>query len=436
MLKPSHAGYSSDEMAAILRAIKAGNAIEVQSAAARLAANLTNRAPRSTPEWITVDKGGRPKKGLLNTTAALRCQPWDGIIARNELTKELEFLDAPPIGGVRRAIDDTDVVAIRAWIELHHGIEVSAPMMADALSVIAQESSHHPVRTYLDGLQWDQVPRLKALIQRLNSRPHRLEALALQRWLISAVARVYEPGCRAHLLPVLHGGQGRGKSLFLQILGGAWYGAPVIDPKEKDGQIVSTRFWITEIEEIDGPFRSTSASAWKAHVSKSHDHIRLPYGREFKDYPRTGVMMGTTNADYFLPDTTGARRHPVIHVTRTPDPVKLADDRDQIWAEACYRYRSGEQWHLDVADELEASRMSLTQHGSANSDPWLPVLRQWLTTRTKATLPEWFDHVGCDRKWVKAHEGARVHELITLIGGWESQGDGAYVLTAAKKINQ
>jgi putative DNA primase/helicase len=217
--------------------------------------------------------------------------------------------------------------------------------------------------------------------------------------------------------------------MFLEVLGGAWYGSPEIDPKEKDGQIVSTRFWITEIGEIDGPFASPgSASAWKAHISKSHDHIRLPYGREFRDYPRTGVMAGTTNADHFLPDATGARRHPVIHVTKTCDAGKLAKDRDQIWAEAAYLYRSGEQWHLDIADELESSARSIAMHGTQNRDPWMQDLRDWLRSRSSWRAADWFTHLGVEARWAKPADGARLHDLVTVIGGW-TLVDGRYERT-------
>ena len=90
--------------------------------------------------------------------------------------------------------------------------------------------------------------------------------------------------------------------------------------------------WIIEISELDS-IAGADVGAIKAFISRSTDRFRPPYGKRLIESPRQCVFAGSVNHSTYLRDETGGRRF---------WPVKvgcilidhLAEDRDQIWAEA------------------------------------------------------------------------------------------------------
>ncbi|WP_241151876.1 virulence-associated E family protein, partial [Pseudomonas viridiflava] len=82
----------------------------------------------------------------------------------------------------------------------------------------------HPVRGYLNKLEWDRVPRLEQwLTDVMGVVPSDYVRKVGKRWMISAVARVMNPGCKADSVLILEGAQGAGKSTAMSMLGGEWF---------------------------------------------------------------------------------------------------------------------------------------------------------------------------------------------------------------------
>jgi Virulence-associated protein E len=75
---------------------------------------------------------------------------------------------------------------------------VSTETVHLAVDMRAAECRYHPVRTYLDNLKWDGVPRLDRFLSAYLGVQESDYASAVGRmFLISMVARIYEPGCKA-----------------------------------------------------------------------------------------------------------------------------------------------------------------------------------------------------------------------------------------------
>jgi hypothetical protein len=94
--------------------------------------------------------------------------------------------------------------------------------------------------------------------------------------------------------------------------------------------------------------------------------------------PRHAVIVGTTNKTEFLADPTGNRRFWPIAVDNTIDLGKLAEWREQLWAEAVAAAKAGERWWLD---EEEDRKLTLTHSRHEERHPWTEAVQAWLEGR-------------------------------------------------------
>jgi predicted P-loop ATPase len=86
-------------------------------------------------------------------------------------------------------------------------------------------------------------------------------------------------------------------------------------------------------------------------VMSQHDTFRPPFGRGVVDSPRSCAIVGTTNESTLTTGVTASRRLWVIRVERPVDIAKLAEWRDQLWAEAATASKVGERWWLEAGEE-------------------------------------------------------------------------------------
>lgn len=101
------------------------------------------------------------------------------------------------------------------------GIFVKDREASQAVQMVAGENSFNPVTDYLDGLHWDGEPRLETVLPKiLGAEPSSYVQAVGRCFLVGAVARAYDPGCKVDTVPVFEGGQGIRKSTFLRELFG------------------------------------------------------------------------------------------------------------------------------------------------------------------------------------------------------------------------
>lgn len=333
---------------------------------------------------------GAIKPILANVVTALRSAPaWRYVLGYDELAMNTIFLSRPPFeppgGGKfeRRACTEADDVLITDWMQ-HRGISCGVETVQKAIETVAQGAKFHPIREYLVGLRWDNKPRIDSFAATYLGAASNDYTTAVSRCvLISAVARIMTPGCKADLMLVLEGSQGTGKSSALAALGGTWHTDELADFGSKDAAMQSRGAWIIEISELDAMSRS-EASRIKAFVSRSTDRFRPPYGRRVIQAPRQCIFIGTTNAETYLKDETGARRFLPIKTGKI-DVAAIRGDRDQIWAEALSRFKRGEQWWL-TANETPAA--AAEQASRYVEDPWQSAIGIFVEDRDEVRISE------------------------------------------------
>lgn len=337
-----------------------------------------HRAPESAPDdgtpWqqrLIVNDKGKARRGYHNVLIFVRHHPdYAGKLSLNTMTGDVWFGGQPT--------KDTFVHDVRAFIDSRLGFSPSRDDVDAAILTCAQQRPFHPIRHYLRSIDWDGQRRLHLMAPEYLSTDEPLHAELVRRWMISAVARALNPGCKVDTALMLYGKQGFFKSSFFAVLGGAWHSDSPIDISNKDSFQQIHAAWIYEFAELENVVTGRAESRLKAWVASTHDTFRAPYQRSVERRPRSCVIAGTTNHHGFLTDTTGSRRYWIIPVAKPIDREQLASHRDQLWAEAVCAYDAGETWWLDGDDDAEREKAN---EAFLEEDPWMVPISDWLNGR-------------------------------------------------------
>lgn len=390
-----------------------------------------------------VDKNNKPKANNYNAQLIVDN---DGSIFRplafDQLKAQAMWMFPPPwcrdVNGeldedeaFRYPLPVVDADASRAmiWIYNKYNVALTPAQIGLALEVGAYGNPFDPVRGYLSGLSWDRIPRIDTwLTDYLGVKDTPLVRAMGAKWLISAVARIYQPGCQADHVLVLEGQQGIGKSSVLRALtGAAWFTDVELDVSSKDGTMMNAGVWIRELSELAG-MRKAEIERVKAFLTRRVDKYRPPYGRHNIEIPRRMVFAATTNPTNYLNDPTGARRFWPVWCAKA-DVVSIADARDQLWAEARERYSSEEKWWLTDSEMIAAA--AAEQSDRNIEDPWFEAVERYARGRdyvvineALTALAERGTFAGPDRmKWSPA-DGQRVGAIFRSMGFTEKRRTG------------
>jgi predicted P-loop ATPase len=364
----------------------------VKMADSRRSASVTKL--RDDHEWLAgCIKGdsGKPLPNLANVLTALRSDPMVRDLFAFDEMQRVPILTYPvgaPAGMsfYPQPLEDTDVTDLQEWLQRAGLKRVGRETVRDAVAARARECSYHPLREYLQHQRWDGTKRLatwSSLCLGAEFTPY-TQCIG-QMFLVSMVARIFDPGCKADYMVVLEGPQGAMKSTACAVLGGEWFSDNM--PEVGDGKDVSQHLngkWLIEIAEMHAMSKVETAQL-KAFITRTTERYRPSYGRMEVIQPRQCVFIGTTNRDTYLRDETGGRRFWPLRVGKV-DIDMLAADRDQLFAEAVHAYNTGTAWWPDRTFEQE--HIAPQQAARYEADVWEETITKYLDEHPRVTVGE------------------------------------------------
>jgi hypothetical protein len=300
-----------------------------------------------------------------------------------------------------RPLRSSDITAFQIYCETTFDIyERSTDMIKAVFLRVAERRRRNELKEWWESVTWDGTPRLETwLIQAAGIEDTPLHRAYSRKFLVSVIARVYDPGCKLDQVLLLIGSQGAKKStLFQKLIGAEWFSDTGMDLQNKDSYM---QLYQAVIYEWSENFKGgqLAIEREKAFITSQKDTFRPPYGALVESFPRHTVIVATSNVDHPLADATGSRRWWPVQVADILDLSWIERMRDQLWAEALIEYKkhielgaglTGYEWWIEKGSALDMSRTTQADKYT-KEDPRLDAL---LTFATKRKAPVTVTEVG------------------------------------------
>ncbi|MDE6670908.1 MAG: toprim domain-containing protein [Ruminococcus sp.] len=302
------------------------------------------------------------KNNMTNLeTIFLNDPKYRGKIEFNELTQMRTFN--------REEWKDVTENRIKLHLEKEYSMSTSIESINQVCSIISDDNKYHPIKEYLEAVQWDGKPRLKSIFTDFLGATDNIytQSVAVITF-VGAVARIFEAGVKFDTCTVFVGKQGIGKSKFISKIAvkPEWFtdGVTTFDGKDFYESIQGK--WIIELGEGTA-FQKSIKERSKQAIASQHDFYRKPYGRNPEQRPRQCVFLGTTNNYDFLKDETGDRRYYPIDVniskaTKNIDKDLTPEYIALLWAEAVHLYRNGQGIYIQDRQVLALAEQEQRKH--------------------------------------------------------------------------
>ena len=300
----------------------------------------------------------------------------------------------------------------------------------DGIRNVANQNSFHPLREMLDDLKWDGKEYVKnLLVDYLGCEPCEYNYQVLKLFMLGAVARIYEPGCKFDYTMILQGSQGIGKSTFLRLLAlnDNWFNDS-LDSLDSDKAVQSLLgSWVIELAELKSLARTAGGvESVKRFLSATQDKFREPYQRRADIYQRQCVFAGTTNKSDYLQDETGNRRFLIIEVGRSKPTKSLFQpsvmtDIKAAWSQAVHIWKN-EHPALVLPESCRETAKQM-QDGATSDDGKRGLIEAYLENKNRVCAIEiWqeaLNEAGRPQKW----QATELNDIVMATGEWKKMSN-------------
>lgn len=326
---------------------------------------------------LRMDKYGLPvSNSIFNVkTLLLNAPVFTDNLAFNEFTQEPEVINdfylngtLIPKGEIKPNFEDI----LGEYFETELDVVFKPSTISSGLNIFWDVKKYNPVKNYMEQAKraWDGKERLSTLFEYwLGADFNEVTETIAKVFFVSAVAKVYEPLTKVDTVLDLVGGQGVGKTSFLQGIAGDWYTSNAVNFTDKDSYNIMLKALIVNDDEMTASKRMNFEET-KSFISKTVLEFRKSYDRRGSTYAKNFVIARTTNNTEYLKDATGDRRFmPILADAKKQKkhPMEMTEeDIIQIWGEAVKLYEDG--YELDSFDKLGDKRIKY-QERFTNVDP-------------------------------------------------------------------
>ena len=220
-------------------------------------------------------KDGTVKQGIENFYIVFTKDTFlRGAIRRNDMTGRNDVCrDMGWKRGAGESIDDDDMDNLCLYLETTYGL-MNEKNMYKAINIVAGENSYHPIKEYLENLEWDGESRIGKFLPKFvgaDECEYTYEATKIM--LMAAISRLYTPGIKFDMMICLVGGQGIGKSSLFRLLAinDEWFSD---DIRRIDDENIFRRLyghWIIEMSEMIATVNAKSIEEIKSFLSRQKE---------------------------------------------------------------------------------------------------------------------------------------------------------------------
>ena len=288
-----------------------------------------------------------------------------GLLAFNESTQDVEKTGSFRVFDQHATdkpgnLQDVDISFIQAWVHRVYGVNLKKGEVMQAVEMASRANSYDPLGDSLLNLgkHWDGVRRLRTwlrdhvMIDDTGCCEYVAEVGVC--FMVGAVSRALNPGCKFDTVLTIEGPTGGGKSTLFQVLADAvgpdLFTDGVCDVTNAVHRVEATEGkFIVEMAELAGFRKTADQEALKTVLSQVRDKVRRAYAMRPVQIQRRYVFTATTNLSQYLADPTGAlaRRFWSVRSTATEDhPIDMdafCKVAPQLWGEAVHLFREGKQ---------------------------------------------------------------------------------------------
>ncbi len=369
---------------------------------------------------LKFDGNGQPAKTIENFILILRMDDYFKDLRFNLLSNTMVIKARQ---GVKPWSDEDDARA-REYIEKKYFL-YHPQKLEDALRIVAQEKSYHPVKDIIERVQWDGVDRIPTFLSKwmkADDTPYTREVSRLI--FAGGIHRLYRPGCKFDDVPVLIGTkQGEGKSSFIRWI--ALRDEFFVEITEIEGQkgieIIEGK-WICEVAELLALTKAKEVEAVKSYITKQSDKYRRPFERRTSETARQCIFIGTTNKEQFLTDKTGNRRF--YPVKCRSDGYDLFNHKEECQADIlqCWRQAKAmfdEGTMAPMASYVLQSEIRRKQAEAVEDDWREGVIEGYLEDKDITSVIEiWEEAFGYQFQKPSKKESNEIAQIMQSMNGW------------------
>lgn len=282
-----------------------------------------------------------------------------GLIGYNEFSGYIHLMkDSPELNRSAGPWEDSFEDAITAFLEEQESVLFSDTILHKAVVNVARRNTFNPVKDRIEKVKWDGKPRLETMfIDLLGVEDNLYTREVTKRWVVGSVARIYKPGVKFEIVPILDGPQGIGKSTVPALLYTSDFFTDSLDSMgdNKDDYMKLQGNVIVELGELSS-MAKTKIEKTKNFISARIDKFRPPYARNDISWRRQCVFIGTSNNSEYLKDDTGNRRFYPLPCKNEPkmNPFKTKDNYFlQVLSEAKVLFDKGQRIYFSPDEDGE-----------------------------------------------------------------------------------